>query len=193
VSGPDEAERIARAALTWVAEPGDPVMGGLLRSCSPTEIVAALIEGRRPRIAAVPADAPETTVTREDGGALWGDDALCAGGAEQASNPRLVRALNRWSARLGEVPSATGLAALWRDGIRLVIPGDAEWPSQLDMLGDARPWGLWARGHTDLRYACLRSVSVVGTRTATGYGIHVGGELAASLAEKGWTIVSGGA
>jgi len=60
------------------------------------------------------------------------------------------------------------------------------------MLGGARPWGLRVRGQTDLRYACLRSVSVVGTRAATGYGLHVGGELAASLAEKGWTILSGG-
>jgi len=47
------------------------------------------------------------------------------------------------------------------------------------MLGGARPWGLRVRGQTDLRYACLRSVSVVGTRAATGYGLHVGGELAA--------------
>jgi len=41
VSAPAEAERIARAALTWVAEPGDPIMGALLRICSPAEIVAA--------------------------------------------------------------------------------------------------------------------------------------------------------
>jgi hypothetical protein len=78
-------------------------------------------------------------------------------------------------------------------GIRLVIPGDAEWPGQLDVLGDARPWALWVRGQTDLRFACLRSVSVVGTRAATGYGTHVSGELAITLAEAGWTIVSGGA
>jgi DNA processing protein len=77
--------------------------------------------------------------------------------------------------------------------MRLVIPGDAEWPGQLDVLGDARPWGLWVRGHSDLRFACLRSVSVVGTRAATGYGALVCGELAITLAEAGWTIVSGGA
>jgi hypothetical protein len=41
--------------------------------------------------------------------------------------------------------------------------------------------------------ACSLSAVVVGTRAATGYGLHVGGELAASLAEKGWTIASGGA
>jgi DNA processing protein len=120
-------------------------------------------------------------------GVLWGDDAVASG------TPRLARALRRWSARLGEVPSDTELAALWRDGVRLVIPGDLEWPSQIDMLGDARPWGLWVRGHADLRYACLRSVSVVGTRAATAYGTYVCGEMAVSLADRGWTIVSGGA
>ena len=101
--------------------------------------------------------------------------------------------MRRWSARLGEVPSEPELDAWWRDDTRLVIPGDMEWPSQLDVLGDARPWGLWVRGRADLRYACLRSVSVVGTRAATAYGAHVCGEFAAALAGKGWTIVSGGA
>jgi DNA processing protein len=91
------------------------------------------------------------------------------------------------------VPAEPELYAWWRDGLRLVIPGDTEWPSQLDVLGDARPWGLWVRGHADLRYACLRSVSVVGTRAATAYGTYVCGELAVSLAGEGWTIVSGGA
>ena len=42
------AERLARAALSCVAEPGDEVMGALLRTCPPAEIMAALAEGRRP-------------------------------------------------------------------------------------------------------------------------------------------------
>jgi DNA processing protein len=203
VSGPAEVERIARAALTWVAEPGDPVMGALLTICSPAEIVAALTEGRMPRRSAVPGGggppgsggAPGGggppgvggAIGSGCGGVLWGE------AAQPSGIPRLDRALRRWSARLGEVPSEPELAAWWREGIRLVIPGDTEWPSQLDALGEARPWGLWVRGQADLRFACLRSVSVVGTRAATGYGTHVCGELAVSLAEKGWTIVSGGA
>jgi DNA processing protein len=160
---PAEDERIARAVLTWVAEPGDQAMGALLRVCDPSEIVTALIEGRMPRL------------------------------SDAASIPRLERALPRWAARLGDMPQEPGLDRWRRDGIRLVIPGDAEWPGQLDVLGEARPWALWVRGHADLRFACLRSVSVVGTRAATGYGAHVCGELAITLAEAGWTIVSGGA
>jgi DNA processing protein len=44
---------------------------------------------------------------------------------------------------------------------------------------------LWLRGKAGLRDACLRSVSVVGSRAMTAYGKHVGTEMAASLAEKG--------
>jgi DNA processing protein len=171
VTGRAEGERAARAALTWVAEPGDEVMGALLRSCPPAEIVAALTEGRAPV-------APAPSGGGGDGG---------------AGVPRLDRALHRWAARLGEVPPEHALDTWRAEGIRLVVPGDPEWPSQLDVLGDARPWGLWVRGNTDLRYACLRSVSVVGTRAATAYGSHVCTELAVSLAERGWTVVSGGA
>ena len=65
--------------------------------------------------------------------------------------------------------------------------------TQLDVLADARPVVLWLRGSADLRYACLRSVSVVGARAATGYGEHVATEMAAALAERGWAVISGGA
>lgn len=87
--------------------------------------------------------------------------ALLAGEAEDAA---LRRALPRWRERLSEVPSSGRLAAWQEGGMRLVIPGDAEWPSQLDDLGDTRPVVLWVRGQADLRFACLSSVSMVGSR-----------------------------
>jgi DNA processing protein len=76
--------------------------------------------------------------------------------------------------------------------MRLLCPGEPEWPTRLDDLGDARPVILWVRGRADLRFTCLQSVSVVGARAATGYGEHVATEMAAALAERGWTVVSGG-
>jgi len=113
--------------------------------------------------------------------------------AHAAGLPGLARAFNRWRARLGRIPSTAKLAGWEREGIRLLCPGDAEWPTQLDVLADARPVALWLRGSADLRYACLRSVSVVGARGATGYGEHVATEMAAALAERGWAVISGGA
>ncbi|GAA4558571.1 DNA-processing protein DprA [Streptomyces collinus] len=78
-------------------------------------------------------------------------------------------------------------------GVRFVSPGDAEWPGQLDDLGDARPLGLWVRGRPSLRMWALRSVAVVGARACTEYGAHMAATLAAGLAEQGWVVVSGGA
>ena len=91
------------------------------------------------------------------------------------------------------MPTQLTLDGWERAGIRLLCPGDPGWPGQLAVLGDACPWALWVRGTADLRFACLRSVSIVGTRAATAYGRHVCAELAAALAERGWAVVSGGA
>jgi len=194
-----EAERLARAALGYVAEPGDEDMGALLRVCAPAEILAALAEGRMPASAAAENDEGEDAgfLGRDRPSRRAGPLAACtapdAAAAGSVSNLRLERGLRRWSARLGDVPPDLTLDAWHRAGIRFLIPGDPEWPGQLSVLGDTQPWGLWMRGDTDLRYACLRSVAVVGTRAATAYGAHICTELAIALAERGWTVVSGGA
>ena len=161
-----DGERRARVALSFLAKPGDLVVGAALRTRTAAEVLA-LVTG---------ADA--------DGEALL---------ADEPEDEALHRTLPRWRDRLGEIPSTARLAA-WQDcGLRLVIPGDAEWPTQLDDLGDGRPLLLWLRGTADLRLTCVNSVAIVGSRAATGYGQHVAIELAAVLAEKGVGLVSGGA
>jgi DNA processing protein len=161
-----DADRRARVALSFLASPGDPVLGAALRTIPAAELLAVI------------------TGTRSDGSVALTDTPL---------DPGLARAVSRWRDRLGEVPGVARLAAWEQSGLRLVMPGDAEWPSQLDDLGDARPVLLWLRGTGDLRLACVRSVSMVGARAATGYGNHVAIEMAAALSERGAAIVSGGA
>jgi DNA processing protein len=116
-----------------------------------------------------------------------------AGQVRLPSRAALERALGRWRVRLPKLPVGGPMLDAGRDGIRLVCPEDAEWPSALDQLGPARPYALWLRGNADLRFACSRSASVVGSRAATSYGAHVAGELSADLGERGWAVVSGGA
>ncbi|MFJ8954757.1 DNA-processing protein DprA [Streptomyces sp. NPDC102381] len=103
----------------------------------------------------------------------------------------------RWAglvARAGDAPPAErDLARAAAAGARFVCPGDAEWPGQLDDLGDGRPIGLWVRGGPSLRMWALRSVAVVGARACTDYGVRMGASLGAGLAERGWVVVSGGA
>ncbi|MEV8595552.1 DNA-processing protein DprA [Streptomyces sp. NPDC052012] len=102
----------------------------------------------------------------------------------------------RWDGLVARAERAVpreDLAVAQEAGVRFVAPGTAEWPRQLDDLGDARPLGLWVRGRADLRMWALRSVAVVGARACTEYGAHMAATLSAGLAERGWVVVSGGA
>lgn len=105
----------------------------------------------------------------------------------------LEQRLSAWRARLLTADAAADLAAGEAHGARLVLPGDMEWPTQLDDLGETRPLGLWVHGSADLRFSCLRSVAMVGARAATAYGVHVATSVATELSAAGWAIVSGGA
>lgn len=86
-------------------------------------------------------------------------------------------------------------------GARFLIPTDDEWPgslgdlAHLDPVGGLGgvPVGLWVRGPGSLADWAGKSVAIVGSRAATPYGSMVASDLAADLADAGWTVVSGGA
>jgi DNA processing protein len=100
-------------------------------------------------------------------------------------------------ARLDPVRELEQAATL---GIRFVIPGDPEWPEQLDELGHSEPVselggppiGLWVRGPARLDEVA-DAVAVVGSRSATSYGESVARELGAGVARAGRCLVSGAA
>ena len=79
-----------------------------------------------------------------------------------------------------------------RAGIGALIPGDKEWPSALDDLGDRRPYVLWTRGTTSFLARPLSDfVTITGARASTSYGEHVAGQLASDLASAERIIVAG--
>jgi DNA processing protein len=167
VKGKLTDEKYARAALTYLAEPADRWLAQLLR----------------------------------EHGAAGALDAIKAHGAAAANGlgPRsgkahaMKAAMERWRVRLPELPGPDQVLAFRESGIRLIAPGDPEWPGQLADLGDDQPYALWLRGNADLRFSCLRSVAIVGSRAATAYGSYVAAEFAGSVAARGWAVVSGGA
>jgi DNA processing protein len=104
------------------------------------------------------------------------------------------------SARRDVHRAAADLAAAAAAGLRLVVPEHPEWPAEpLAAFAAAgpgeltAPLALWVRGTGRLDELCARAVAVVGSRAATHYGAQVAGELAAGVAERGWTVVSGAA
>ncbi len=161
-------EAYARAALTYLAEPADRWLDRLLQTW----------------------------------GAVWTLDVIKSGGElpeedlglhSEKAQSGMRAAMERWRTRLPELPGPQEVLAFRESGIRLICPGDPEWPGQLADLGGQEPYALWLRGNADLRFSCLRSVAIVGSRAATAYGSYVAAEFAASMAARGWAVVSGGA
>jgi DNA processing protein len=167
-------DHLARAALTYLAEPADVRIGALIQAHGAVRTLDAIKTGSFPAAACAGTDCAETA----------------AGPAAHAADRHTKR---RWQARLPDVPSADEIAGFRRSGIRLICPGDPEWPTRLDDLGAAKPYALWLRGSADLRFSCVRSLAIVGSRAATAYGSYVAAEFAASVASRGWAVISGGA
>lgn len=127
----------------------------------------------------------------------------------EPGDPRLAReveaygAAEVWRRRCGSHPDVRPereMGAAAKAGLRLVCPGDDEWPSGLADLSRAgsdvdlsAPLALWVRGPLHLADAVRCSVGLVGSRAATEYGLHVAGELGFALAEHQWAVVSGAA
>ncbi|WP_406112310.1 DNA-processing protein DprA [Kitasatospora purpeofusca] len=153
-----EPERLARAVLSRLGEPGDAALGRWLARLDALDVVRAIRGGTS---------------------------------AEQLGVD--AARLAAYRARTAGLDPVADLERVRAAGGRFIIPGDTEWPSQLDDLGEGRPTGLWVVGTGSLRLLALRSVAVVGARACTAYGAHVAGDLAAQLAERGWVVVSGGA
>lgn len=162
-------DRLARAAWTRLAEPGDVIAGAAITVLGATVALAHALDGAPlppalPRHAGLP-----------------------------VSQAQLDAALERWVARRGSLAPERDVRTVERLGGRLVVPDDDEWPSRVDELGAAAPPALWAHGPLPVSATVARSVAVVGSRASTGYGEHMAGDLAAGLSERGIAVVSGGA
>lgn len=162
-----EAETLF-STVVWsvLVEPGDGVAGRLIAALGPHEALRRLLDGGLH--AAVE---PRADIARAELGA----------------------GVARWMPRL-EAPAvraAIDLAA--RGRVRLLVPGDAEWPTMVDDLGDHAPLCLWVRGDPHALTTAQASIALVGARAATGYGEHVAMEFGSELAGRGVTVVSGAA
>jgi DNA processing protein len=77
-------------------------------------------------------------------------------------------------------------------GVGWIGRSDALFPAALAAIFDP-PAGLFVRGAGALDLLERASVAIVGARAATSYGTQVTTDIAFGLAERDWTVVSGGA
>ena len=74
----------------------------------------------------------------------------------------------------------------------LITRHDSDWPVSLDDL-KAPPIALIGRGSRTALSSVRESLSIVGTRNPSDYGVRVAGDFAAGAVDRGWSIISGGA
>jgi DNA processing protein len=143
------------------ALPLDPTVFQPAAASRPSAQTACADEDRRARAMLTAIVEPGDAVI---GGLVerWGARAVVAG-IDDATLP--VRRIADYRTRLGVAGESTDLAGAAGRGIRLMCPGDADWPSRLDDLGHRRPLGLWVRGG-DTTAELQRALAVVGAARA---------------------------
>lgn len=107
-----------------------------------------------------------------------------------ADSPMQTYALRAQALDLDRLAERTEMAEA-----RFVIPGDDEWPPQLDDLaghregqvGSGVPFGLWVRGEA---LEPRDAVSLTGARASSQYGEVVASDLAQGLTDDGCTVVT---
>ena len=171
-----ETERTARAALSRLFEPQDAAGLALVRVAG-AEDALKIATGQLAAGADLEREIFQLLEENSSGSGWTG----------------LGTARQRWAPRVPDLAPARDLATMQRLGGRLIIPSDDLWPRQLSDLALQEPICLWWRGIEQELPAPARSVALVGSRDSTSYGASVTGDLAYSLAQRGFTIISGGA
>ncbi|MCR2825379.1 hypothetical protein [Microbacterium sp. zg.Y909] len=116
-------DRRARGVWSALCEPGDGDAGVLVAAVGAAEALRLVIA----------------------------DDVHAVAVAAGAETGRAREALERWRPRVAPGPIAAAFDTARRAGVRLVVPGDAVWPTRVDDLGPHAPLCLWARGSLPAR------------------------------------------
>lgn len=118
------------------------------------------------------------------------DDVFRAGIEDLAAAGEMsVKTAERFRAMASE-PVDSEIEALEKAGARIITYRDGEYPANLRQIYDP-PVALFVRG--ELREEDRFAVGIVGTRRPTEYGKSMAFKISRDLAQRGLTIVSGGA
>ena len=77
-------------------------------------------------------------------------------------------------------------------GAFILTPEDIDWPVSLNDLA-APPIALLIKGQRENLAHLENSISIVGTRNPTSYGVRIAGDFGVGVADHEWAVVSGGA
>jgi DNA processing protein len=154
-------DRLARAALTRLFEPGDRTGRALVNHHGAADALNIAI-GASPAI-------PFVGVTSDE----------------------LADGLKRWTPRICDLNPQKDLTIIERLGGGFLIPGDEHWPTALDDLADAPLGLWYRGAIEKGIPAPSKCIALTGSRDSTSYGASVTGDMAYTLAQRGITIIAG--
>jgi DNA processing protein len=170
---------VAAGAIAMVTEPGDRMAGALARSLGRLRLVELMIEGLE--------TGALLTALRAEGNLeacrhSFGDIEGTVADSRQRWLPRLSKS------RLEHLFIQSSILKL-----QLVTPEQGNWPRGLDDLQDSAPGMLFVEGEPSALGNLNDAVSIVGSRTASLYGLQVTKRLVTEMSKVSRATVSGGA
>lgn len=173
-------DRIARATLTQIVEPGESIASALIAAVGPEAALAAIAGSAH----------------------LSPTDRAAVGNRLEVIDPSISADIDHALLRYSTRTESKTLASLQADGERFLaqieklgggflIPEDDAWPDQVNDL-PVPPIGLWYRGDISQGIPTPQKAIVFdGSRDSTAYGAAVTGELAYSAAQAGISVITG--
>ena len=94
--------------------------------------------------------------------------------------------------RISQSSGEEVLEEIAKAGAFILTPEDFDWPISLNDLA-APPIALLIKGQREYLPNLVNSISIVGTRNPTQYGVRIAGDFGVGVADHEWAVVSGGA
>jgi DNA processing protein len=96
------------------------------------------------------------------------------------------------SDRINQASGEDALTQITKAGAFILTPEDVDWPISINDLA-APPIALLIKGQREYLPNLVNSISIVGTRNPTQYGVRIAGDFGVGVADHEWAVVSGGA
>ena len=130
----------------------------------------------------------------EGGSVFWSEEIATLGPIEVRD--RLFAgeypAASKITERIKQTTGEEVISEITKAGAFILTAEDLDWPSSLIDLA-APPVALLIKGQREYLPNLVNSISIVGTRNPTQYGIRIAGDFGVGVADHEWAVISGGA
>ena len=98
-------------------------------------------------------------------------------------------AASKITERIKQTTGEEVISEITKAGAYILTPEDIDWPVSLNDLA-APPIALLIKGQREYLPNLINSISIVGTRNPTPYGVRIAGDFGVGVADHEWAVIS---